>query len=61
MLSAVGRALEKGAGAVTWENAGRLSANRYFARHSDAVDDFGFDPKWSAAVLPFFELLYALW
>ncbi len=60
-LIALARALAAGARTVTWENAARLSAERYFARHSDAVDDFGFDPKWNAAVLPFFELLYTLW
>ncbi len=34
---------------------------RYFARHSEDVDDFGFDPKFNASVLPFFEFLYTMW
>jgi 1-acyl-sn-glycerol-3-phosphate acyltransferase len=60
-LSAVGRALEAGAAAVTWENAARAWGERYFARHSEEVDEFGFDPRFTASVLPFFEFLYALW
>ena len=60
-LAAVGRALEAGAEAVTWENLARLQGRRYFAHHSEDVDDFGFDPKFNAAVTPFFEFLYTLW
>jgi 1-acyl-sn-glycerol-3-phosphate acyltransferase len=60
-LDAVGRALSAGVGAVTWESVARAAADRYFAHHSEAVDDFGFDPKFNAAVMPFFELLYTLW
>jgi 1-acyl-sn-glycerol-3-phosphate acyltransferase len=59
--SALGRALGAGAEAITWDSVARAAADRYFARHSEAVDDFGFDPKFDAAVLPFFEFLYTLW
>jgi 1-acyl-sn-glycerol-3-phosphate acyltransferase len=61
VLAAVGRALEAGVEAMTWDKVARAAAERYFARHSEAVDDFGFDPKFDAAVQPFFELLYTLW
>lgn len=57
----MGRALEAGAGAMTWENVARAWSERYFARHSKTVDDFGFDETFSEAVLPLFEFLYALW
>jgi 1-acyl-sn-glycerol-3-phosphate acyltransferase len=60
-LDAVGRALEAGAGAVTWENVARAWGERYFARHSEEVDDFGFDARFNASVLPFFEFLYTMW
>jgi 1-acyl-sn-glycerol-3-phosphate acyltransferase len=60
-LAALGRALEAGAGAATWENAARVWGERYFSRHSADVDDFGFDPKFNASVLPFFEFLYTMW
>ena len=60
-VAAVGRALEAGAGAMSWENIARVWGERYFARHSEDVDDFGFDAKFNASVLPFFEFLYTLW
>ena len=60
-VAAFGRALEAGADAVTWENAARVWGARYFARHSEEVDDFGLDPRFTDSVLPFFELLYTLW
>jgi len=53
--------VEAGTGALTWENVARVWRDRYFARHAKNVDDFGFDPKFNAAVLPFFEFLYTLW
>jgi len=55
------RLLEVGAAALTWENVARARGEAYFRRHSAEVDDFGFDPKFTAAVQPFFELLYTLW
>lgn len=61
VLPAVGRALQAAGAAVTWENAARLWGARYFAAHSEEVDDFGFDPKFNAALLPFFEFLYTMW
>lgn len=60
-VAALGRALEAGAGAMSWENVARVWSDRYFARHSENVDDFGFDAKFNASVLPFFEFLYTMW
>jgi 1-acyl-sn-glycerol-3-phosphate acyltransferase len=60
-VAALGRALEAGAGAMNWENVARVWSDRYFARHSANVDDFGFDAKFNASVLPFFEFLYTMW
>jgi hypothetical protein len=56
-LAAVGRALEAGADAIRWENLARVQGDLYFRRHSEDVDDFGFDPRFNAAVMPFFEFL----
>ena len=58
---ALARLVEAGAAALTWENVARARGKAYFRRHSAEVDDFGFDPKFTAAVQPFFELLYTLW
>lgn len=60
-VAAVGRALDAGASAMTWEKVARARGAGYFQRHSEDVDDFGFDPRFDAAVQPFFELLYTLW
>jgi 1-acyl-sn-glycerol-3-phosphate acyltransferase len=58
---ALALAAEAGASALTWENLARASGRRYFRRHSAEVDDFGYDPKFTASVQPLFELLYTLW
>ena len=60
-IDAFGRALEAGAAQVNWENVARAWGRRYFARHSEDVDEFGFDPRFTASVMPFFEFLYAMW
>jgi 1-acyl-sn-glycerol-3-phosphate acyltransferase len=52
---------EAGAAALTWVNGARARGRRYFRRHSEEVDDFGYDPKFTASVQPLFELLYTLW
>jgi 1-acyl-sn-glycerol-3-phosphate acyltransferase len=33
----------------------------YFSWHSEEVDEFGYDPKFTRTVMPFFEFLYAMW
>lgn len=58
---ALARLVEAGAAALTWENVARARGERYFRRHSAEVDDFGFDPRFTATVQPLFELLYTLW
>jgi 1-acyl-sn-glycerol-3-phosphate acyltransferase len=61
LIAAIGRAVDAGASAMTWENVARAWSETYFARHSKTVDEFGFDARFSEAVLPLFEFLYALW
>ena len=46
---------------VSLESLGELWSRFYFAWHSHEVDEFGYDPKFTEAVLPFFEFLYAVW
>ena len=43
------------------ESLARLWSRFYFAWHSDEVDEFGYDPKFTETVLPFFEFLYTVW
>ena len=47
--------------ALTLENAAQLWSRLYFTWHSEEVDEFGCDPKFTARVLPFFEFLYTVW
>jgi 1-acyl-sn-glycerol-3-phosphate acyltransferase len=43
------------------ESLAQLWSRFYFAWHSDEVDEFGYDPKFTETVLPFFEFLYTVW
>jgi 1-acyl-sn-glycerol-3-phosphate acyltransferase len=56
----VGGSAPRGA-AQTLETIARLWSRFYFAWHSDEVDEFGYDPKFTETVVPFFEFLYAVW
>lgn len=39
----------------------RLSRRLYFAWHSEEVDEFGYDARFSETVRPLLEFLYAVW
>jgi len=43
------------------ETIAKALAALYFAWHSEEVDEFGFDRKFTESVRPLFEFLYALW
>jgi 1-acyl-sn-glycerol-3-phosphate acyltransferase len=61
LLVALARALQAGTRAVSWEQVARLWSEAYFSWHSEEVDEFGYDPKFTRAILPLFEFLYAVW
>ena len=61
VLVALARLAQAGRGAVTWESVARAWSALYFAWHSEEVDDFGYDPKFTQTVMPFFEFLYTMW
>ncbi len=44
-----------------WDELARALAAAYFTWHSEEVDEFGFDRKFTETVRPLFEALYALW
>jgi 1-acyl-sn-glycerol-3-phosphate acyltransferase len=46
---------------VDAEALGRLARRLYFAWHSEEVDEFGYDRRFSDAVRPLLELLYTVW
>jgi 1-acyl-sn-glycerol-3-phosphate acyltransferase len=61
VLVAVARALEAGRHGVTWENVAALWSAAYFSWHSEEVDDFGRDPKFTETIRPLLEFLYTVW
>jgi 1-acyl-sn-glycerol-3-phosphate acyltransferase len=46
---------------ATWENLARFSRDFYFSYHSEEVDEFGHDQRFSETLLPVFEFLYTIW
>ena len=72
-LAALGAGALRRAAAVNGEDvaASIRSASNMLNRHAElagrrrrgesAVDDFGFDPEWTEAVLPIFEWVYRTW
>ena len=60
-LFGLARLLRAGRHGLSWENVARLWAAVYFSWHSEETDEFGYDRKFTEAVMPFFEFLYAVW
>jgi len=61
LLVAVARALEAGRRGLTWENVAALWSAAYFSWHSEEVDEFGRDPKYTETIRPLLEFLYTVW
>jgi 1-acyl-sn-glycerol-3-phosphate acyltransferase len=61
VLVALARAAQAGLGALGLENLARLQAALYFAWHSDAPDEFGYDPVFARTLEPWLRFLYRVW
>jgi 1-acyl-sn-glycerol-3-phosphate acyltransferase len=61
LLVAVARALEAGRHGLTWENVAALWSAAYFSWHSEEVDEFGRDAKFTETIRPLLEFLYTMW
>ncbi|HEY2944601.1 MAG TPA: lysophospholipid acyltransferase family protein [Vicinamibacteria bacterium] len=61
LLVAIARALEAGRHGLTWENAAALWSAAYFSWHSEEVDEFGRDAKFTETIRPLLEFLYTVW
>ena len=61
LLVAVARALEAGRHGLTWENVASLWSAAYFSWHSEEVDEFGRDAKFTETIRPLLEFLYTMW
>lgn len=60
-LVAAARLLQELRGGLTWEKAARFWSDVYFSFHSEDVDDFGYDRRFSETLMPLFEFLYTIW
>ena len=58
LLVAVARAVEAGRHGMTWENLAALGSAAYFSWHSEDVDDFGRDARFTETIRPLLEFLY---
>lgn len=61
LLVTLARLVQTGAGGLSWENIAKLWAAAYFSWHSEDVDEFGFDPRFTESIRPLFEFLYTVW
>jgi 1-acyl-sn-glycerol-3-phosphate acyltransferase len=61
VLVALARLLQAGGREVSWDRIARAWSAVYFAWHSEEVDEFGYDPRFLATILPFLEFLYTMW
>ena len=61
LLVALARLVGAGREAVTWDSVARAWSAFYFSWHSEEVDEFGYDPKFTRRVMPLFEFLYTMW
>ncbi len=61
LLVTLARLVQTGSGGLSWANLARLQSALYFAWHSDDVDDFGSDRRFTETLQPFVEFLYSVW
>lgn len=61
LLVALARLFQEGLRGVNWDTVARAWAAFYFTWHSEEVDDFGFDRKFTETLRPLFEFLYTVW
>ena len=55
------RLFAAGLSGVSWDRVATLLAAAHFAWHSEETDEFGYDPKFTETIRPFFEFLYSVW
>jgi 1-acyl-sn-glycerol-3-phosphate acyltransferase len=55
------RMFAAGLSGISWDRVARLLAAAHFSWHSEETDEFGYDPKFTEAIRPFLEFMYAVW
>lgn len=61
VLVALARLFEEGLRNLRWAHVARALGSVYFSWHSEEVDDFGFDRRFTETIRPLLEFLYAVW
>jgi 1-acyl-sn-glycerol-3-phosphate acyltransferase len=61
LLVTLARLMDAGLSGVNWTTLAQLQKALYFAWHSEDVDEFGADRRFTESLLPFFEFLYTVW
>jgi 1-acyl-sn-glycerol-3-phosphate acyltransferase len=59
--AALSRLLQEAIRSVRWENAAQALATLYFSWHSEEVDEFGYDRRFTETIRPLLEFLYTVW
>jgi 1-acyl-sn-glycerol-3-phosphate acyltransferase len=61
LLVTLARLIQSGSRGASWESLARLQRALYFSWHSEQVDEFGHDQRFSETIRPLFEFLYTVW
>src|SRR5437867_3609651 len=61
LLVTLARLAHAGTRGLSWAGLARLQSALYFAWHSEDVDEFGSDRRFTETLQPLFEFLYTVW
>ena len=61
LLVALARLFQQGAKSIRWDSVARALSAFHFSWHSEEVDPFGFDLRFTETLRPFLEFLYTVW
>ena len=61
LLVTLARLAQAGTRGLSWASLARLQSALYFAWHSEEVDEFGSDRRFTETLQPLFEFLYTVW
>ena len=61
LLVTLARLAQAGTRGLSWASLARLQSALYFAWHSEDVDEFGSDRRFTETLQPLFEFLYTVW
>ena len=61
VLVTLARLAHAGTRGLSWASLARLQSALYFAWHSEEVDEFGSDRRFTETLQPLFEFLYTVW